>query len=345
MQDLPSRISVSLFRHIVTWLRQRRVDVDPMLAAEGIDPAIVDQADRFVPLAAYVGFFERAAEACGLKHLGLKIARLEDPGCLGVLGTLFMSAPSLIDALESFSQNLHVLQGSTLNRISLTGNRAIIEYRILDGAILHRRQDAEFSIAANASLVNIFSGGILRPREVHFEHECQGTYRDYRDHFSCDVFFAQQSNALIFDREGFNVANSVSQPMLAGIISEYLDQMAQARQYEAKLSATVQLLLEAGFASEEAIAGRLNMSVSTLIRKLKAEGRSFRDIALSHRVVRAQRMLHATDRPIVDIALECGYAESASFTRAFRNAVGMTPSSYRRLKTAGVNQARANLLA
>jgi AraC-like DNA-binding protein len=332
MQDPPSRISISLFRHIVNWLRQHRVDVYPLLKAEGLELEWIDQSDRSVPLAAYVAFFERAAASTGLPHLGLKIARMDDPRSLGVLGTLFMSAPSLIDALEYFSQNLHVLQENTLNRILLSDERAIIEYRILDAAIVHRRQDAEFSIAANATLVAIFSGGLLRPREVHFEHERVGAYLDYRDYFGCDVFFGQPSNALVFGREGFNVGNAISQPMLAGIISDHLDQIARSRHQEANLADTVRMLLGAGLASEDAVAERLGLSVSTLIRRLKAEGQSFREIAVMHRIVRAQRMLHATDRPIVDIALDTGYAESASFGRAFRKSVGMTPSRYRKLR-------------
>jgi len=108
-------------------MRQRQVDVDPLLRDQGARSGLGRQSGRSVPLAAYVAFFERAAETMGLQHLGLKIARLDDPRSLGVLGTLFMSAPSLIDAPEYFSQGLHVLQDNTLNRILLSDDRVIIE--------------------------------------------------------------------------------------------------------------------------------------------------------------------------------------------------------------------------
>lgn len=325
------RISASLFRYAVLWLRARDIDVDEMLRVEGIDPAIVDEADRFAMLADYIRFFERAASDTGMRHLGMKIGRVEDPANLGLLGTLFMSAPSLVDALGYFSQHLHVLQGATLNRISLSGDVAEIEYRILDSSIFHRRQDAEFSIAANASLVKHFSGGRLKPREVHFEHECAGSYSDYQDHFQCDVFFGQHTNALIFDREGFNISNIVGHPMLAQVIADHLARLDLADGSNINFVETVRMLLGVGLASETEIANRLEISVSTLIRKLKSEGSSFRDLATADRMVRAQRILLASDWAIVEVALKAGYAESSSFTRAFRKFTGMTPKVYRSL--------------
>lgn len=47
------------------------------------------------------------------------------------------------------------------------------------------------------------------------------------------------------------------------------------------------------------------------------------------RLRRAARDLAVTDRPIVDVALECGFNDLANFTRAFRRAAGRPPSAYR----------------
>ncbi|MEN7536724.1 AraC family transcriptional regulator [Aurantiacibacter flavus] len=312
------------------WLRARDVKVDVLLDASGIVPHLHEETQGFVPLATYVAFFERAAEATGIQHLGLRIGKIEDPANLGLMGTLFMSAPSLVDALNYFTQHLHVMQESTLNRLTLCGDTAEIEYRVLDASILTRRQDAEFSIAANASFVDAFSGGRLRPREVHLEHSCHGPYADYQNYFRCDVFFDQPTNRLIYDREGFNRRNPASRPMLAELIAEHLARSSRNEETLCDLTGRVQMLLGGGLSREADVAEELRMSVSTLFRRLKAEGQSFRQLALEERMVRARRMLLATDRPIVDIALMLGYSESSSFTRAFRKVTGMTPNMYRR---------------
>lgn len=309
-----------------------------MLLAENIEPGLLSQNNTFASLAAYTAFFERAAEATGIQHLGLRIGKIDNPGSLGLLGTLFMSAPSLIDALNYFTRHLHIMQEDTLNRLSLGGDVAAIEYRILDASILRRRQDAEFSIAANTSFVSAFTGGRLRPREVHFEHGRVGTYADYRNYFKCDVFFDQPTNALIYDRDGFNLRNSASHPMLAELITQHLAQSSLADDRKSELADKVQNLFGTGLSREQDVAAHLGISVSTLGRRLKAEGQSFRQLALAERMLRARRMLLATNRPIVDIALAAGYAESSSFTRAFRKTTGMTPKDYRKQRPAPYRQ-------
>lgn len=46
----------------------------------------------------------------------------------------------------------------------------------------------------------------------------------------------------------------------------------------------------------------------------------------------ATRLLAATDLPVARVAVEVGYFDHSAFTRAFRTAVGLTPSEFRRLK-------------
>ena len=50
-----------------------------------------------------------------------------------------------------------------------------------------------------------------------------------------------------------------------------------------------------------------------------------------------------TDRPIVDVAYACGYADQAAFSRRFHSIIGMSPSAYRRQSR--VNGASAALQA
>lgn len=47
------------------------------------------------------------------------------------------------------------------------------------------------------------------------------------------------------------------------------------------------------------------------------------------RITAAERLLRETDRPVADIALDCGYYDHSAFTRAFRNVTGMTPTHFR----------------
>lgn len=47
------------------------------------------------------------------------------------------------------------------------------------------------------------------------------------------------------------------------------------------------------------------------------------------RIAAASRMLRDSERSVADIATACGFYDHSAFTRAFRSAVGMTPSEFR----------------
>ncbi|MDO1584950.1 helix-turn-helix domain-containing protein [Rhizobium oryzicola] len=48
------------------------------------------------------------------------------------------------------------------------------------------------------------------------------------------------------------------------------------------------------------------------------------------RIARAKEMLLAKDRPLAEIALDCGMCDQAHLSRVFRKATGLAPSQWRR---------------
>jgi AraC-like DNA-binding protein len=49
----------------------------------------------------------------------------------------------------------------------------------------------------------------------------------------------------------------------------------------------------------------------------------------------AIRRLEEANDAITDIALDCGYADQSTFSRQFKQVVGLSPGQYRRLKQRG----------
>lgn len=78
------------------------------------------------------------------------------------------------------------------------------------------------------------------------------------------------------------------------------------------------------------LAGRCHMSRSTFLRHFRRLcRRSPMEYLAECRVRQAREWLSATDRPAADIALACGFYDSAHFTRVFQRETGMTPRQYR----------------
>jgi len=89
-------------------------------------------------------------------------------------------------------------------------------------------------------------------------------------------------------------------------------------------------VLSAGHPPIEAVAAVANTSGRTLQRRLALSGRTYKKLVDEVRLAAARKALVASDAPLKAIAFELGFAEQASFTRAFRRWTGQAPSQYRK---------------
>lgn len=72
------------------------------------------------------------------------------------------------------------------------------------------------------------------------------------------------------------------------------------------------------------------MSERSLRRKLKqTTGMTLNEFRNRHRLIRAVSLLGETDRPVGEIAFQCGYESPSAFSRAFRATMRETPRDYR----------------
>lgn len=82
--------------------------------------------------------------------------------------------------------------------------------------------------------------------------------------------------------------------------------------------------------TERRVCASLGTSPRTLRRRFTAgAGVTWRRYVASSRVLRAMARLAEADEPVTRVALEVGYESVASFSRAFKEVAGETPSAYR----------------
>ncbi len=82
--------------------------------------------------------------------------------------------------------------------------------------------------------------------------------------------------------------------------------------------------------SVEDLAEAANLSASHFSRVFKETiGQSPMQFVTRYRVEQAKKMLVDRDRPLIDIAVGCGFADQAHFSRVFKQAEGSTPRAYR----------------
>jgi len=80
------------------------------------------------------------------------------------------------------------------------------------------------------------------------------------------------------------------------------------------------------------LCNELNMSESSLRRKLNAEGTSIQEIKDQIKLALALHLLQTTFKPIGVIANHCGFQSQSRFTAKFKSRFGLTPSDLRKTR-------------
>lgn len=298
-----------------------------------IDLSELDDVDATISLQQYVGFLETVADVFKAPYFGLYTAKTTKLDALGPIDFLFASAPTLRHALEGLTGYISVVQEGTHNKLTISGNDAILEYQILGNSISPRRQDAEYSISINYEHIKNYIKSDCQLREVHFEHQQIGNYATYADHFGCEVFFQQSSNFIVFDKTVLSIANPSISKKLYPILSAHFDNIAAQKLAIETVTDRVNNMLNLEVLSQGAkskdVAAKMGLTAATMARKLKNEGVSYSGLVKARRVEQAKSLLKNTTIPISHVALQLGYSETASFTRAFKEASGLSPGQYR----------------
>lgn len=325
-------IAAQFLRHVANCLELTGRSAAGLLAELGLDRDAIEGVDTEIPLATFLVFFERAAALSRNPSFGLHAGRLVGSDSIGPLSFLFLSAPDLRTAFASFTHYITTMQQASRSRFAVSGDAATFEYRVIDPALPSRRQDAEYSISAMFSLARQYTGGAIELTEVRFEHQRAGAYGVYRDYFGCDVFFEQDTNLLAFAAQHLGHRGRVLSPVLHPIMEDHLRRRAgsggESSLIERIKAAIAHAPLDAPPQLEH-VAARIGLSVPTLGRRLRDAGTSWRTLLDDHRMAAAERLLRETSRSVADVALAVGYAESASFSRAFTRHFGRSPKASR----------------
>ena len=325
----------SVVRGLQLPLEEHNIDYLQLLDVCEIHEADLQQVRGKVPLKKYLRFIEIAAEWSGDPLLGARLARSAGPETLGAIGFLFLSSPTLADALSDSCRFMNLLQGATHVKLSRDGETVSWSYQLYEVADVDSRQDVEFSLALTCRMIRMFCGAEVIMPAVCFRHSRSALAFEYERLFKTETRFNQESNCILIARKSMRLPGKLFDSSLSGVLKDFLNAELKRKECIHSFADQVRhVLLEGGIGppiTAAKTAFYLGVSKATLYRKLKAEnltyGRLLGDVSFEI----ARNYLSASELSVTQIAHIVGFAESASFSRAFsRWSGGTTPSRYRR---------------
>jgi AraC-like DNA-binding protein len=312
--------------------------MDADTVAEGLQEfgfAGLDPNTPRVSLTSYIALFEWFASKLANPYLGIQVSQDSGPATLGAVGYMFLGSRNLEMAIRNLGNYLSAVQDSSQIYLGLDGDYAFIHYEILDGRITHRRQDSEYSLGYIWHLVSLFSGNSVKLTMVEFEHDRPaGIDEPYRRIFGVPTLFGRRFNRLHFRSEQLALGSQSGDPHLFPILEAQLrHEVANSTQVTTFCEQVQRQLTPDKLGDRpraKRIAARLGMSETTLHRRLKAEGTSFKAMFDTAAKSHAKYLIAQKTLQVGAIARRLGYAETACLTRAFYRWFGKSPSEYRR---------------
>lgn len=158
-------------------------------------------------------------------------------------------------------------------------------------------------------------------------------YRErYALYFDCPIAFEQSHNALVIPSAWREIPNIDFDAAAWQLALARCEAAAQAREARDVVERVRRVLAEAGggtLPTLEQVAARLHLSPRTIIRRLRAIDSSFQ--TESERVLKSRATALLADRAnrVQDVAAHLGYADAASFRKAFKRWFGAAPGEWR----------------
>jgi len=325
--------------------------ISEFIAANGADPtavlgrvgiaemAVMRDRDT-LDLHRYCAMIEVAARETNNDNFGLHYGQGFTPQRLGLIGQIALASPTLGASLENLVRYFPYHQQNTEAAFRRSEGFWRLEYRILDGQILRRRQDAELTLGMYLNVVRHCLGCRWAPDEVHFEHPRPEGWQDHEAAFDAPVYFNMKTNALVFrDRD----LDERMPGWSAGRMREYCAALTELMRGTGTLSLTDRVVgeirshLPSGYPHIEDIADALAMTRWTLQRRLADQGRVFSDLVEETRGRLATLYLGVPHLPIREIAEILGYSELSAFSRACVRWFDAPPSAMRARLLAGLS--------
>jgi len=305
-----------------------------VFSAEGLPLALVEDRRHLVPFAAMLSVFEQAGRIAGERTFGFDVGTGMTERCYGTWLEYAAGAPTLRDALARTVPAIRFHQ--TVGRLSLDPAGGSVVWRYWPPPIPRDHiQHSDHIIAPMIRFVSLYAGPGWRPRAIELNYPRDPQARALERRVGVPIRFgapavgveiplADLGAARTRARMRATTRGTLTLPEVAAgsVLAEEVEPLRSVR-------AIVALRLMEGRTDIEGAAAMAGLGVQGLQRRLREAGVSYRDVVGAARQARAEALLRETDLSVTEIALDLGYNEHANFTRAFRRAIGCTPTDFR----------------
>jgi AraC-like DNA-binding protein len=305
-----------------------------LIGFDGSDRDLSDYRQK-ISNADFLAILERSLKPTVASGLGFRYAELFDMAAAGIVGQLLMSCRNLEQAFDQILRYFPLLSLSFQLDAGWDGDSYRVE--------LDRHGTPELSDPAKwFAIEGLFycllkQARFLTGKPLTFQHASVSYERPphwemYRTMLGCDVEFDADAPSITVDRDYMASTIITSNEPVLAMKERQCRKILQKCQSQYSISERIHTILMQtlpNLPSLESMAEELNMSRSTLYRRLQDEDYCYQTIIADFRRDQAMQHLKQTDLTICEIAEKLGFSDDSNFRRAFKKWTGTSPSEVR----------------
>ena len=187
--------------------------------------------------------------------------------------------------------------------------------------------DSAIALAFNA--IRELAGPVVI--EVKLSHAPPRDISPFRRFFGVPLRFDSEESGVVLPSRALSLPVMSVDPVLRNRLQDKIWAHPALSRPDicAQVVRTLRPRIISGQVSIEEVAASLSLHPRSLLRKLKAQGTTFRDLLNETRFEVACQLLGGTRLSITEIGLVFGYSDTAVFTRSFERQCGLAPSEWR----------------
>ncbi len=329
-------------RQLLDQVADQNYDVDELLEYVGIDAEEIEHQTEF-PAKKFGYLYQHVMYITQDEYFGMLSGSKLPLGSFRMMCHAIINCKNMGHAINRASKFHDIVRGSKIKpRLDRQGKFARVSFSgvdSLDQAELEQLMATEepASICTSLSVWHHFVSWLIGERvaleRVDFSFSADQAAANCQTRFQTEIKYDQPENAIIFAARYLEYPIIQTEETLKGFLKTAPYQLLVMVDDSGSLKNQVIALIGQNFSmpppSAEKVAATLNMSLSTLRRRLLEEGTTFQKIKDECRKNSALKFMNSPQLSIVDVAELMGFDEPSAFFRSFKRWTGMTPGEYR----------------
>lgn len=325
-------VSVLMVRLLVRVAAARGASVDDVLGRHGVEPAILDDVEARLPHAVIAALWEEIPRRLNDPVFGIRLAQAQRPGALDVVDYALRASSTLQECLRKLLRYQRLLHDGAGLRLDVDPALARLHHRPLPGFLVPRHT-VEYILSSVVHFGRGVTGVDWAPLSVSFPHSAPADLSEHQRFFRAPVRFGQPLAELFLPRDVLDLPVRGGDPALGAVLDRVADawlaRLPRQRDVVAEVRRQVRLDMRGTAPTAEVIARRMGISQRSLLRRLEAEGTTYRDVVDGVRRDLAEGWLRDEGIKLTELAFLLGFSDVSAFYRAFRRWTGTTPGEYR----------------